>query len=418
MTAAAGSGPGRRPLAIIFQTIFLDLLGFGIVLPLLPIYAERFGATPLMVTSISASYSLMQFLFVPLWGRLSDRVGRRPILLISIAGACAAYFFMGFTRSLAGLFIARIFSGIAGANISVAQAYIADITKPEERAKGMGLVGAAFGLGFIFGPAIGGMLSTIPIHLLPAPLRAWETSLPFFAAAILAGLNLILASRWLPESRRIGSRAGAVARPPLTFRALARAISTPRLGLLLGIVFVSTFAFANMESTFVLWGEHAMRMTPRQAGWLFAYIGIILVAIQGGLIGRLTRWFGEARLVAVGTLATANGLLFTPLCRSYAPLLLFIALLSIGSAIAGPALQSLISRMTARDDQGGVLGINQSLSSLARVVGPVWAGFVFGRFGTFAPWVTGGFLMALACGAAIVSLLGSRKAAPVTIDSE
>jgi len=400
---------GRKPLAIIFQTIFLDLLGFGIVLPLLPMYAERFGATPLMITSISASYSLMQFVFVPFWGRLSDRIGRRPILLISIAGACAAYIFMGITRSLMGLFIARIFSGIAGANLSVAQAYIADVTKPEERAKGMGLVGAAFGLGFIFGPAMGGMLSTLPQSWLPHALWGWETSLPFFAAAILSATNLILAYRWLPESRVAGSKAGAGVRPPLTFGALKRALATPRLGWLLAIVFVSTFAFANMESTFVLWGEREIGMTSRTAGWLFAYIGIILVAMQGGLIGKLTRRFGEARLVIAGTLATANALLLAPLCRSYGPLLVVLALLSLGSGMSGPALQSLISRGTGRDDQGGVLGINQSISSLARVMGPVWAGFVFGRLGLAAPWLTGGVLMAFVCAAAVVILLEKRS---------
>jgi MFS transporter, DHA1 family, tetracycline resistance protein len=400
----------RKPLAVIFQTIFLDLLGFGIVLPLLPLYAERFGATPLLITSISASYSLMQFIFVPFWGRLSDRIGRRPILLLSIGGACAAYIFMGLTRSLAGLIIARVFSGIAGANLSVAQAYIADVTKPEERAKGMGLVGAAFGLGFIFGPAIGGLLSTLPHSVLPRALWGWEQSLPFFAAAFLAALNLLLAFRWLPESRTAGSTTGAGVRPPLTLAALLRALSTPRLGWLLAIVFVSTFAFANMESTFVLWGKHSIGMDSRTAGWLFAFIGVLLVAMQGGLIGKLTRRFGEQRLVVIGTLATANGLLLVPLCTSIPPLLPALALLSLGSGMSGPALQSLISRGTTADDQGGVLGINQSLASLARVTGPVWAGFAFGRFGHSAPWLTGGVLMAIVCGASAVVLLSKRMA--------
>jgi MFS transporter, DHA1 family, tetracycline resistance protein len=444
----------RKPLLVIFLTIFLDLLGFGLVLPLLPLYAEGFRATPLMVTSISASYSLMQFLFVPIWGRLSDRVGRRPILLVSIAGALGAYLLMGFSRSLAGLFIARIVSGIAGANLSVAQAYIADITRPEERAKGMGLVGAAFGLGFIFGPFIGGTLSSLPSTWLPASLLPWRASLPFFAAALLAAVNLVSAYAWLPESRVVPGSQVVRARPGMTWSALARAIAHPHLGWLLVIMFFTTFAFANMESTFVLWMERALPhqhtvSTPiapqtspeglaidrergasqhvavppgeirhvtgssaRRAGMLFAYIGVLMVAMQGGLIGWFTRRFGERKLVAAGTLLMTNGLLFAPLCHSIPPLLGVLALLAVGSGLCGPALQSLISRRTDAADQGGVLGLNQSLSSLARVVGPVTAGFVFGRFGPSAPWLTGGLLMGATCVMAIWVLLLREGPAP------
>lgn len=437
----------RKPLLVIFLTIFLDLLGFGLVLPLLPLYAESFRASPLMVTSISASYSLMQFLFVPIWGRLSDRVGRRPILLLSIAGALAAYLLMGVSRSLAGLFLARILSGIAGSNLSVAQAYIADITRPEDRAKGMGLVGAAFGLGFIFGPFIGGTLSSLPAGWLPGSLAGWRTSLPFFAAAALAAINLVSAYAWLPESRRVPGSQAVRARPGMTWRSLAQALAHPHLGWLMVIMFFTTFAFANMESTFVLWMERALPQqqsavgtghpapgpasavldpdhaarehialppgrvhhvagdSARRAGMLFAYIGVLMVTLQGGLIGWFTRRFGERRLVATGTLLMTNGLLLAPLCHSIPPLLGVLALLAVGSGLCGPALQSLISRGTDADDQGGVLGLNQSLSSLARVVGPLTAGFVFGRFGPSAPWLTGGLLMGATCVVAIWVLL-------------
>ncbi len=385
----------RKPLVVVFQTIFLDLLGFGLVLPLLPLYAERFGATPLQVTSISASYSLMQFLFVPLWGRLSDRVGRRPILLLSIAGGFLSYLLMGLTRSLAGLLVARILSGISGANLSVAQATIADSTAPEDRAKGMGLVGAAFGLGFIFGPFIGGTLSSVPSSWLPDSLVAWKSSLPFFAAALLSLTNLILAYAWLPETRPRGAGASGAVRPGLSLPALRRALAHPRLGWLIVIVFLSTFAFANMESTFVLWGERTLGMTGRQAGWVFAYIGILMVAMQGGLVGIFARRFGERALIITGTFSMAVGLLLAPLCRGYSPLLVVMAILALGSGLAGPSVQSLISRGASAEDQGGVLGLNQSLSSLARVVGPVSAGYLFGEIGASAPWLSGGILMAL-----------------------
>lgn len=401
----------KKPLVVIFQTVFLDLLGFGLVLPLLPLYAERFGATPFKVTAISASYSLMQFLFVPLWGRLSDRVGRRPILLISIAGGFVSYMLMGVTRSLTGLLIARILSGIAGANISAAQAVIADVTKPEERAKGMGLVGAAFGLGFIFGPFIGGTLSSLPIAWLPASLQPWRLSLPFFAAGLLSLVNWIFAYAWLQETRIPGPSSPGRARPGVSWDSLHRALSHPRLGWLIGLSALSTLAFANMEATFVLWGERTLGMTGRQAGWMFAYIGVLMVAMQGGLIGWFTKRLGESRLVVLGTMSMSWGLLLAPLCKSYAPLMVVMGVLALGSGIAGPSLQSLISRKTDAQDQGGILGLAQSLSSLARVLGPLGAGYFFGRLGVAAPWLIGGSLMAVACTIAAGLLIADRRAA-------
>jgi DHA1 family tetracycline resistance protein-like MFS transporter len=396
----------KRSLAVIFQTVFLDLLGFGIVLPLLPLYAERFGASPLKVTLLSASYSLMQFLFVPIWGRVSDRIGRRPVLLVSIAGACAAYILMGFAVSLPMLFVARILSGIAGANLSAAQAAITDTTTPEDRARGMGMIGAAFGLGFILGPFLGGTLSSVSPEWLPGPLRAHRDGLPFFAAALFALTNFLLATRWLQETLPATARrkVPAALHSLLSPRRLVHAWTDDRLGGLYGLVFFSTFAFAQMETTFVLWGEHTLDMSSRQAGWLFAYIGVVMVAMQGGLVGRLSRRFGERRLVIVGTFATALGLLIAPACRSYPPLLGALALVATGSGMAGPSIQSLISKRAAEDERGGVLGLNQSFSSLARVLGPPLAGYLFGSLGPSLPWVSGGILMT-AVGLASVRVL-------------
>jgi DHA1 family tetracycline resistance protein-like MFS transporter len=351
----------------------------------------------------------MQFLFVPLWGRISDRAGRRPILLISIAGACVAYALMGLARSLEMLFVARILSGIAGANLSAAQAAITDTTAPEDRARGMGMLGAAFGLGFILGPFVGGTLSSVPDTWLPGVLPARGLGLPFFAASLLALVNFLLALSWLKETlpERARSTRAIDVRGLFSPRRLSLAWTDQKLGGLFGLVFFSTFAFAEMETTFVLWGEHTMQMTARQAGWLFAYIGVVMVAVQGGLIGWSARRFGERRLVVAGTFTAAAGLLLAPLSRGYPALLGALALIALGSGLAGPSLQSLLSKRAREDERGGILGLNQSFSSLARVLGPPLAGFLFGRLGPEFPWLSGGLVMA-AVGVASVRVLRLR----------
>ncbi|MBI2951463.1 MFS transporter, partial [bacterium] len=266
------------PLVVLFLTVFIDLLGFGIVLPLLPYYAESFGAGPLTVTLLSSSYSLMQFLFAPVWGRLSDRVGRRPILVLSLAGSALSYLLFGLAGSLAALFATRLLAGVCAANISTAQAYIADVTTPETRAKGMGMIGAAFGLGFIFGPAAGGALSR------------YGYAVPAFFAGGLSLLALALALFRLPESlRRQGDPPGGAARGGFDLGRLWAALVHPGMGLLLLIFFCSVFAFANLEATFALFVERAARFgyTARETGYLFAYMGVLMSLMQGGLVGRL-----------------------------------------------------------------------------------------------------------------------------------
>lgn len=372
----------RSPLVVLFLTVFIDLLGFGIVLPLLPYYAESFGAAPLVITLLSSSFSLMQFLFAPVWGRLSDRVGRRPILVLSLAGSSTSYLLFGLAVSLPMLFATRILAGICAANISTAQAYVADVTTPETRAKGMGMIGAAFGLGFIFGPAMGGALSR------------YGYSVPAFFASGLSLIALALALFRLPESLRSDARTQGEGR---TFdpRRLAVALSHPKMGLLLLIFFCSVFAFANLEATFALFVEKASRFsyTARETGYLFAYMGVLTSLMQGGLIGRLARRFGERRLVATGTLMLASGLAAIPLAPGLGGLMGALALLAFGAGMNTPSLSSLISRSSAEDEQGGILGVSQSMSSLARIVGPAWGGFVFERFGTASPYFTTAGLM-------------------------
>jgi DHA1 family tetracycline resistance protein-like MFS transporter len=303
---------------------------------------------------------------------------------------------MGFARSLAFLFLARILSGIAGANLSAAQAAITDSTTPDNRAHGMGMIGAAFGLGFILGPFLGGTLSSVPPAWLPGFLQEHRDGLPFFAAALFALTNFLLAMRWLRETLPAEARSKAPTglRALLSPHRLIHAWSDRRLGGLYGLVFFSTFAFAQMETTFVLWGERRLGMSSSQAGWMFAYIGIVMVAIQGGLVGRLARRFGERSLVIAGSFTTALGLLLAPACESYLPLLGVLALIATGSGMAGPSVQSLISKRALEQDRGGVLGLNQSFSSLARVLGPPLAGYLFGRLGPSLPWLSGGLLMA------------------------
>ncbi len=390
----------RSPLVIIFFTVFIDLVGFGIVLPLLPFYAESFGATALLVGLLSTSFSLMQLLFAPVWGRLSDRVGRRPIILLGLLGSAVSYLIFGLAHSLAVLFVARIFAGIAGANISTAQAYIADSTPAEQRAKGMGLIGAAYGLGFIFGPAIGGVLSR------------YGFAAPAFFAAILAFANFAAACWLLPESlapskRRSGSKRG------LNWSALSQGLRHPEAGPLLSLFFISTFAFANLEATFALMTAGRFGLDAQANGYLFAYIGVLITVMQGGLIGRLVKRFGERQLIPTGLFCMIFGLGLLPYSPNVKVLMLVLVLLAFGNGMANPTMSSLISQMAGPADQGSVLGVAQSTASLARILGPVWGGFTFDAFGLQYPYLSGGFFMAVAFALSWVTVR-AKVAVPAT----
>ena len=415
----------KAPLVIIFITIFLDLVGFGMVIPVLPFYAEHFGASALHIGMLAASFSLMQFIFAPIWGRLSDRVGRRPIILMSLVGSTGSLLLFGLASSLAFLFVARILAGIFMANISAAQAYIADVTPPEQRAKGMGLMGAAFGLGFIFGPAIGGVLSNTAvlenINQLYATLsgtpvmqviEADKYRIPFFFAAFLSLLNTLSAWMYLPESRTREELEKARTSPAGSQSRFARikaALSKPGVGGLILLFFVITVAFANLEATFALMTERNLHFDATENGYLFVFIGLIAAVVQGTLIGPLTRKFGESRLLVTGLAMQGSGFFFLPYMMSLPDLLPFLAIVSVGNALSSPCLHSLISKNTDRDEQGGVLGITQSMGSLARVVGPVWGGWFFDLFGVPAPYWSGGILL-LICASFAFTLTASLRA--------
>lgn len=388
------------PLLIIFLTVFIDLLGFGIIIPLLPFYAEHFGGTALTVGMLGTSFSLMQFIFAPMWGRLSDRIGRRPVILVGLFGSFVSYLTFGFANTLALLFVSRSFAGIAGATIPTAQAFIADTTTPENRAKGMGMVGAAFGLGFIFGPAIGGFLSRWG-HVVP----------PLFAAA-LSLANFALAVFLLPESLKRRAD-GVVPARPSRLEALKRALGRPHMPGLLAVYFVVVAAFSGFESTFALFAEHRFGFTASTIGVMFAYIGILFALVQGGLVGRAVKAFNERRLVPASILVASAALALVAASQSVAVLCGSMALLALGMGLNGPSIVSLISQWSSAEDQGGILGLSQGLASLSRIVGPLWAGFVFDRYGPGAPYISSSALLVAACAVAVVGLWNA--AAPFAV---
>ena len=375
-------------LLIIFLTILVNLIGFGIIIPLLPFYAESYGANALTVGLLSTSYSLMQFVFAPVWGRWSDRIGRRPIILVGLLGSCLSYFALAVASSLALIFTARIIGGIAGANIPTAQAYIADVTTPENRARGMGLIGAAFGLGFTFGPALGGVLT----HLGP--------SAPMWTASALCFANFAAAWFFLPESRSATALRSKVGRLEMFRRSFKR----PKLLLLLLLYFIINAAFSSFESTFALFSERRFAFTAANIGYIFAWIGVVLALVQGVFVGRVVRVVGEHRLIPSAIAVVAVALAMLPLAESVPMLLVACALLALGMGFNNPSLSSMVSRLTDPNDQGGVLGLAQSLGSLGRIVGPMWGGFLFDRFGPTMPYMSAAAIMSVAFLVALASL--------------
>ncbi|HEU4724608.1 MAG TPA: MFS transporter [Candidatus Eisenbacteria bacterium] len=375
------------PRLVLFLTVFIHLLGFGLLLPVLPYYAKTYGAGGLIVGLLSASFSFFQFLFAPVWGRLSDRVGRRPILLGSLLVTSASYLVFGFAHSLWLLFASRILAGIAGAVLPTAQTYIADTTSPEERTKGMGMIGAALGLGFTFGPAIGGALS----H--------WGYSVPAFASAGFALLAAVLAFFLLPESLSPESRAEAaarrLARPGLAV-AFSDAFAHASVRPVLILYFVGTLCFAGLEATFALFGHDRYGLTAMNVGYLLGYMGILAVLMQGGLVGRLARKFGEPTLVRSGFLLLAAGMLAAGVAPPFSWLLVALAAVALGNGLASPSLAGLVSIATIAAEQGSVLGVYQALGSLARTIGPFLGGLAFDTLGPTSPLWIGGAILGLA----------------------
>ena len=367
---------------MLFLTVFIHLLGFGLLLPLLPYYAETYGATGLAVGLLNTSFSFMQFLSSPLWGRLSDRVGRRPVILISLIATSVSYLAFGLAASLPVLFASRILAGIAGGVIPTTQAYIADTTSPADRTKGMGLIGAAFGLGFVFGPALGGILSR------------YGYSLPAFVSAGLALLAAVFAFFLLPESLPSEKRAQALAErraAPSLGQALGRRAVRPVLLLFL----IGTLCFSMLEATFALFGEHRYGIGPGEVGYTFALVGTLSAAMQAGLVGLLVRRFGERALVRCGLLMMAAGMIYGGSGPVFPLLVASLGLVAVGNGLVAPSLAGLVSISSAPEEQGGILGVYQSLGSLGRSVGPFLGGLAFDAIGIGSPLWLGGIGLTL-----------------------
>lgn len=348
----------KAQLGIICLTVFIDLIGFGIVIPILPKYAERFGAHEMIVGLLLGTYSLMQFISSPILGKISDRVGRRPVLIISLLATSGGFAIMGFAQTLVWLFVGRIVPGLSGGNISTAQAYMADITEPEERSHVMGLIGAAFGLGFVFGPAIGGLLSLI------------SPSAPFLFASGLALLNAVLAFVRLPESLPPEHRVTAKERAPIS-QVFKHGWHLPAL---MGAYFFSIAGFAILTTIFALFTEKRFGYDQKTIGLVFSAIGLVGAVVQGGLLRRLLKRQSEKSLAVTGVLLLTVGMALLPFVGGLATLLIVCSIIGIGNSLVTPTLNGLASRSAERTWQGRVTGLMQSSGSLARCIGPFIAG--------------------------------------------
>jgi DHA1 family tetracycline resistance protein-like MFS transporter len=390
-------GP-RRTLSTLFLIVFTDLVGFGIVIPLLPLYAEHFHPSAWVFGLLMASYSAMQFVFSPVLGRLSDRIGRRPVLLVSLAGSIAGYVLFALAGSMTVLFASRLIAGLCGANIATAQAVIADTTPPEGRARGMGLIGAAFGLGFIAGPALAGVLLQLSV------------TAPGWGAASFSAIAFGMALAFLPETRRAGGESAAP-RFASPFARLARGWADRRLAPLLLLGFLIVTGFAGFEVTFAQFLHGRLDLPNDRVSFMFVYVGVLAAIVQGGLMGRLSRRYGEARLVMAGLLSITVGLTALAATHRLWPLLAILVVVSFGAGVVTPSLTSLVSRSAGHDEQGAALGAFQSVGSLARVVGPFSAEVALGRWGVGAPAAFAAGLALIAAVAALRSLFGEPAGA-------
>ena len=390
----------NKRLFNIFVIVFIDLLGFGLILPLLPFYADEFGATPFLVGLLTAIYAAAQLVGAPLLGRLSDRFGRRPVLLISIFGTFLGFLLFGLAvpvgQKLAAilgmptnqmvliiLFISRALDGFTGGNISVAQAYITDVTTEKDRAKGLGLVGAAFGLGFVFGPAMGGFLSS------------YGLSIPAFAAAGLSAINLFMVTLWLPESLSNEDREASALnkKPRVNLNALIEAIRRPKVGPILSVSFFYGLAFALFSTMFSLFAQYKLDLDARQTGYVLAYVGVLIALVQGAGVGPISKRFPDRWIILTSTIILAISLFIWAFTGNLLLLLIIMIPLAGTSGVLNTVLRSSLTKVVDKEEVGGILGISSSFESLTRVIAPSLGGLLLGSLGTWAPGVTAAVIM-------------------------
>lgn len=376
--SSPSSPPAKGALGVIFLVVFLDLMGAGILVPVIPYVVEPFRADALTVGVLAMSFSAAQFLASPLMGLLSDRHGRRPVLLLSLLGSAVGYFLFGYGGSLFILFASRIVDGLTGGNISTAQAYIADVSAPEDRAKNFGLIGAAFGLGFILGPALGGVLSKISL------------SAPAYAAGVLSLVTFTVAMVFLKESLTAEHRTSSTHwRDVNPFTQIRSAFQRVGFRELMLAAFALNFGMAGLQTNFAVFTHVRFGLDASHNAVLFAFLGVMAALTQGVLLRRLAPRLGEGRLTVGGSLLLALGYIVLAMSGAVWMLYASVVLTALGFGLAGPSLSSLVSRRATPREQGVLMGTMQSVASFTRVVGPVWAGAAFDHIGQGAPYWTG-----------------------------
>lgn len=363
---------------IIWTTVALDLVGFGIVVPILGRYAERFGANGLQVGLMFASFSIAQMVFAPILGRISDKVGRKPVIVFSLIGTAVGSFVTGAAGALWVLFLGRILDGASGASVAVAQGAVADIAPPEQRARLMGMLGAAFGVGFVVGPALGGLAALGGPHV------------PFYLAGTIAAVNAVAAIIRLPETKPDTSH--------ITEKHQRGTALSPALKRFALVGFLSMLGFAGFEATFSIWGEKQFGFTEGSASIVFVFVGVTLVAVQGGLIGPLTQRLGSRKLLRIGLSLVAVGLLLLGLSNTWPLLFVALFLLSLGQGMSGPSGSALVAELAPVERRGEAIGYQQSTAAFGRVAGPVMAGALFDHVGISAPFFVSGVLILCAVG--------------------
>ena len=402
----------NKRLFSIILVVFIDLLGFSLILPLLPYYAKTFNANQTTTGILIASYALMQLIGAPILGRLSDRFGRRPILLVSVFGTFLGFLLLGFANALWMLFVSRIIDGLTGGNLSVAQAYISDVTDAKDRSKGLGMIGAAFGLGFIIGPVTGGLLSQ------------WGYAVPAFAAATISFINLILIYAWLPESLTEEKRSQMTEkRPAITLNALLVAFQRPFTGSILITRFFFGLAFAIFQTIFSLYALAKFNLSARDTGFVLTYVGVLSVIVQGFLVGRLTSQFREDILITASVVLMG----FSLLGWALAPSVLWLYIIMTPTALSGGLLNTLLSstltKAVAPQEIGGILGLSAAVESSTRIIAPLLGGVLLQQIGAWAPGAFGAIVMVgvsifvfiTIYNHPIVATFNQKKVAPVPV---